>query len=149
MSFLHLIEGDLAKATETGEDAAILQGYDKSIVASSGFCMNALAFPMSREMALDHGLVEPTPQEVADRAARAAVYRVEAARREIVRVEWFSALLDAAGPVARAILEEHTPGRFDDCEGDGFDAFAGLSWPCNTVLVGARAAGVEVPEEIW
>lgn len=124
------------------------------VTAPAGWCAadiekNSVTIAVSREYLLDMGLIEPTSQEAADRAAQRAAYRIRAARQEQVRAEWFSAVLDAAGPVGRAILEEHVPGEYDDCEGDGFDSYAGLSWPCRTLRTGAAAAGIPVPEEIW
>jgi hypothetical protein len=111
------------------------------LVAAAGWCAPVNAVRAEPE-------VSPA-QKAADLAAWVAAGRVEDARRQQARAAWFSAILEVAGPVGRAILETHVPGHFDDCEGDGFDLYAGLSWPCHTVLIAANAAGIPAPEEIW
>jgi hypothetical protein len=59
---------------------------------------------------------------------------------------WFGRILDVAGPVGSAMLRLHTPDRYGDCKGCGFEELAGLAWPCATVLAAAEAAGVaEIP----
>lgn len=111
------------------------------LVAAGGWCMPVGSLVVPEE-------VSPA-QKAADLAAWVAAGRVEDARRQQARAAWFSAILEVAGPVGRAILETHVPGYFDDCEGDGFDLHAGLSWPCHTVRIAAEAAGISAPEEIW
>lgn len=116
---------------------------------SPAFERNVIAFRVSREDAIGYGLTEPTPQERVDMAARAEYWRLERAAREVRRAEWFTAVREAAGPVGAAMVDLHTPGKWGDCKGDGFDEDAGLSWPCKTLLVASEAAGIVVPEEIW
>jgi len=143
---LQSVPAGLAEALGCSEDGSRL-------IASAGWCAPANArghvVSLARARALDAGIVEPTPQEAADKAAWLAASRVEQAQLEQARAAWFEAVLEAAGTVGAAILKTHVPGEFGDCEGDGFDRFAGLSWPCATLIVGADAAGVPIPEEIW
>lgn len=145
-SLAAVVDRQLADALSRSEDHGV-------ITAEAGWCAPAHkhghVVTLSRALALDAGLVTPTPQETADRAAWVAVNRVERAALEQARAAWFEAVLAAAGPVGVAILKTHVPGEFGDCEGDGFDMFAGLTWPCATLIVGAEAAGVPIPEEIW
>jgi hypothetical protein len=109
---------------------------------------NAVQFAISREMAVDLGIVEPTPQELTDRSGSVADSRIRYAARIALSAEWFLAILDAAGPVGAAAVGLHTPGRYGDCEGCGFEDMAGLPWPCATVLAAAEAAGLPEPDGI-
>lgn len=105
---------------------------------------------LSRGMALDLGLVDPTPQEAADQAERRAWARGWHAEQIQRRAEWFSAVRDAAGPVAAAMLDLHVPDELlDDCEGCTVDTYDGrVSWPCATVLAAADAVTIPAPDGI-
>jgi hypothetical protein len=118
-------------------------------MSDSKLVVRPFGFPLtiSRELALDHGIVEPTPQEKAVMAANSEYWRTERAAREMRRAEWFSAVRDAACPVAVAMLDLHVPDAYGDCKGCGFEELAGLAWPCATVLAGAEAVGI--PEPAW
>lgn len=102
--------------------------------------------PVSREIAIEAGLIEPTPQErqAADAERRAAERRaaerkakLDAARRRL------TALTD---PLARAILDLHAENDRGECDGDEFGGYDGLppDWPCSTVEAVAARYGIEL-----
>lgn len=129
-------------------------GHDTAVVADGGWCapFQGKPYKWGEGVTLPRSLVAatatPTTQETADRAASAAAWRSEGARREVVRAEWFTAVLEAAGPVAAAILEEHVPDDDGDCSVDS-GGYPSTTWPCRSVLVAARFCGVPVPEDLW
>lgn len=138
------------------EDAhAILSGPEGAepvaVTADSGdpFDLNVIAvrFDLSREMAIDAGIVEPTPQERAAMDVDRERWKASRARAAAQQAEWFSTIHDAAGPVGAAMLALHVPDKYGDCKGCGFEELAGLAWPCATVLAGAEAVGI--PEPVW
>jgi hypothetical protein len=155
-SFVDLVvEAGMAEALAAPFDDAILSGSDiptGDAPASGGtllaFKHNSFAFQISREDAIGHGLVKPTPQERAVMAANSDFWRRERQARIVRGAAWFSAILDVAGPVGSAMLEIHTPDEYGDCVGCGFEDLAGLAWPCATVLAGAQAAGIPEPAGI-
>ena len=116
----------------------------------SKFAHNGIALNVSREMALDLGVVEPTPEE--------------AARREVERQQWaetrrmgheqtlaYVAALDAIDdPLTRQLLDLHDcerTGTYPDCEGceTGSYAESGIEWPCGTVDLIADHYAIERP----
>lgn len=103
-----------------------------------------------RAMAVDFGLVEPTPQEAADMATSRAWARKWHADRIQRRAAWFSAVRDALYPDAVAMLDLHVPDELlDDCETCTVDPYdARVPWPCATVLAAAQAVGVPEPEGV-
>jgi hypothetical protein len=109
---------------------------------------NTIAIP--RGMAVDFGLVEPTPQEAADMAATRAWARQWHADRHQRRAEWFSAVRDACYPDAVAMLDLHVPDDdIGDCEACTIDPYdARVPWPCATLLAAAEFVGIPEPEGI-
>jgi hypothetical protein len=103
--------------------------------------MTGQVIQMRRTVAPNSGTVKLSPTF--------AVSPEEFWDREIadqIRLGWFGRILDVAGPVGSAMLRLHTPNRYGDCRGCGFEDLAGLGWPCVTVLAAAEAAGVaEIP----
>ena len=112
---------------------------------------NAIAFPISREMALDFGLVEPTE---AEREERAAVMAQWQAKRDAAQPGIGAALaaLDALNGVEREMLDLHSFDRTkryaQECEGCDFSGFEGEppAWPCRTVDLIARSHGIDLSE---
>jgi hypothetical protein len=104
---------------------------------------------VSRDMALDYGLVEPTPAEKAQRDAWAAEYaQRKQAATEALPV--FVAALDAVtDPVARVVLDLHKDDR-GSCAGDDYSGYEGEppGWPCRTVEAVAAALGITVPPDL-
>jgi hypothetical protein len=112
---------------------------------------NSVTFAISRTMALDFGLVEPTPEEAAQRAAEVERHRAESAARWPAWETALAALAALDNPIVRAVLDHHRPS--DDkwlptCDG-GCD-YAGFEgeppeWPCSTVELIAETAGIDMP----
>lgn len=104
---------------------------------------------VSRDMALDMGLVQPTPAERAEQEA----WRVEYAQRKQAATEalpvFVAQLAAVADPVARAVLDLHKAER-GWCEGDDFGGYDGErpEWPCRTVEAVAAALGITVPPDL-
>lgn len=105
--------------------------------------------PMSRDMRLAAGVVEPTAEERAEMERSAA----EARRRAEARVEGLAAArerLDAiTDPLARAVLDLHRENERHECEGDDMDGYECEypAWPCRTVEAVAEHYGI--PLESW
>lgn len=90
---------------------------------------------ISREMALDFGLVEPTPEEAEYRAQERAEW---AERRRIGYEETkrYLAALDAiTDPITRKVLDLHSRDHIDQCAGCDFAGYESEppAWPCQTV----------------
>lgn len=122
-----------------------------SIVADGGFQQNSIALHVSREMALDHGLVEPTEAERIER--RDSLRRFLEREGELWPIQQAAvAALDAiTDPLARALLDHHKKAEdsWDDgCEGcdPGSSAESRPEWPCSTVEKIAEAQGITMPE---
>lgn len=144
-----IVDSEVRRVRLLPADTSFLDGFDgpPHIDGAPGtpaapFNNNSVALLVSREDAIVHGLVEPTPQERAVMAERSEYWRRDRAAREVRRADWFDQILTVAGPVGAAVLALHTPDEYGDCEGCGFTDMAGLAWPCKTVLAGAEAAGV-------
>jgi hypothetical protein len=95
-----------------------------------------------REVMLDLGLVEPTPEErrEADRVEAEAEARRDEAARKAAR----KALAEITEQPARAVLDLHksVDGYCDGCEFGGYEAEAPW-WPCDTVDVIAKHYGID------
>lgn len=115
------------------------------------FQKNSVAIRISREMAIDLGMTEPTPEERATRDTQMAQYREREAERQ-ARYEVGLVALAAADEVTRAVLELHAPveqyGRrvCEGCDMDGYEAES-PEWPCRTVEVLAKANGLDMSYE--
>lgn len=155
-SFLSLVQDDLASAVSAPLDQNLFGTPDSAAVEQAQEAVgkpyqwgnNTIAIP--RAMAVDFGLVEPTPQEVADMASGREWSRKWHADRVRRRAEWFSAVRDALYPDAVAMLDLHVPDELlDDCETCTADPYDGrVVWPCATVLAAAQAVGIPEPEGI-
>jgi hypothetical protein len=116
-----------------------------------GFIRHSVVVPLSREQALDYGIVEPTEAEAERREREMAEYRARKADADAHRRVWLSMVDDIAGPVGRAVLALHHRDDLGDCVACGHDC-GGLGghvpWPCPTVDAVADACGLQVPEGI-
>lgn len=103
---------------------------------------------ISRDEAIDHGLVEPTAEERAQRDAWRADYE---RRKQAATEAWpvFVAALEAVtDPVARAVLDLHKRDG-GGCRGENGDGYGEPEeWPCLTVLAVAKALGIPVPPDL-
>lgn len=131
-------------------DTAILEGAVPAAEATEPGIVVPFGFriPMSRLEAIDHGFVEPTAAEREVMEANSRKWAADHAARVARGKAWFEAVRAAAGPVAVAMLDLHVSDEYGDCKGCGFEALAGIAWPCATVLAGAQAAGVPAPAGI-
>jgi hypothetical protein len=107
-------------------------------------------FSISREFAVDMGLLQPTPEERAEQQRQSAVYR-ERAARHVAAVHKFRDTLNLVGePHWRAILDLHTPSPYDhpECQGCDVEGYEGEQpeWPCRTVRLVAEKCGIHVPK---
>lgn len=116
------------------------------------FERNTIAFNVSREMAVDYGLVEPTPEESAQRAARTAEWKRKDALRRQADVDMLAALRAKDDPATDAMLDLHqsTGDSYPECHGDDFSGYDGErpEWPCRTVLALAKVHGVATREDV-
>lgn len=104
--------------------------------------------PVSRELLLDHGLVEPTPEERAQAerdAAEAEQRRAERAAKLDAAREQLAGIVEEP---ARMILDLHCEDERGECMGCEFDGWEAESpcWPCRTVVTIARHYGIDIPE---
>lgn len=101
---------------------------------------NSFAFRISREMAVEEGLVEPTVDELAALEER---HRAFHADQRAAWVAWdaqqaaYAAAVAAASGPLRAVIDLHAPverGREQVCEGCEFGGYDGApsEWPCET-----------------
>lgn len=107
-------------------------------------------FPVSREMLLDHGLVEPTTEELQDiKKSRAEMEQ----RRRAATAAWPTFVADLAAvtnPLARVVIGLHKADERGDCEGCEFGGYEAEppGWPCRTTIVVAAAIGISVPKDL-
>jgi len=117
------------------------------------FQTNSFSFRISRGMALDFGLAEPTEEEAAERAVQAAEYRRKR-DADWTTYLWAREALDALdaerNPIARRVLDLHRPDESSTwvtcagCDWSGYDGEA-PEWPCRTVREIAGFHGIELP----
>jgi len=116
---------------------------------------NAFSFTVSREMALDYGLVEPTPEEATKRAADLDRYQREHAEEQAAAAATVRALDAITEPTSRAVLDLHqrapVPGRAyvcEGCEADGYD-HTSPAYPCGTTTLIASLHGLAFPRGLY
>lgn len=117
----------------------------------SEFQKNAIALSISREMAVDMGLAEPTLEERAELetwSARYAERRFAAAERVPAAIRALDATDD---PIARAVLDLHqrwsSYGSGWQCGGcDQGCSCDSAEWPCSTVFLIAERLGVDLTD---
>lgn len=110
---------------------------------------NAIALHVSRDMALIHGLVEPTPEEAVGGTEMSRQYQ-ERQRREWLTYDAARPALDSlTDPLARRILALHhakdvEAPKCDGCDMDGYECER-PEWPCRTVRAVAEVYGIDLP----
>jgi hypothetical protein len=116
------------------------------------YAKNAIAMTISREMALDYGLVEPTPEEAAERAEQAREWRLREEQAWRIFDAMVPRLAALTEPATRAVLNLHAN---NDAEGGPAcdECYIGddrAPWPCDTVKAIAAVHEIEVPDiELW
>ena len=117
-----------------------------------GFRRNVIAFSVTREMAIDHGLVTPTPAEKAARDAATARWREYDGRCKRADKAMLAAFHMLNDRTANAVLDLHKPtgGAYPECEGDDFSGSEAErpEWPCRTVIAIAKAHGIPTREDV-
>ena len=113
------------------------------------FVKRGFTIQISREMALDHGIVEPTEAEKRKRDEEMAAFRAKRAEAQ-PRLRAALNQLDALDGLARAVLDLHNFDRkarySTTCEGCDFAGYEGdpPDWPCRTVDLIAEANGIDL-----
>ena len=119
------------------------------------FKKHSVAIRISREMALDMGLEEPTPEEAAQREARHREYVIERNQRTLIREAAWAWLGSIKEPALRAVLDlhamvdpEHPEWSDPTCAHCYDDTEMGdhTTWPCETIRAIADVRGIEVPK---
>ena len=117
-----------------------------------GFRRNTIAINLSREMAIDHGLIEPTPAEKAARDAATARWREYDNRLKQADKAMLASLYMLNDRTANVVLDLHKPtdGSYPECEGDDFHGAEAErpEWPCRTVIAIAQAHGSPTREDV-
>jgi hypothetical protein len=114
--------------------------------AKTGFVVN-----ISRDMAVDEGLVAPTAEEAAERNELSAKWRAKRADARRAYPNTKAALDALSDPAVRAVLTLHAPdetGRSVVCSHCYYDTEMGdkQDWPCETVEAIASASDIALPE---
>jgi hypothetical protein len=105
---------------------------------------------ISRDYAIDYGLVEPTDEE---RRVREQAHEEFLQRKAVATAAYplFVAELDAVtDPVARAVLDLHKiaeRGECHGCDADGYE-WEYPWWPCRTTQAVAAVLGITVPPDL-
>lgn len=104
----------------------------------------------SREQAIEFGIIEPTPEEKAEREERLARYRAEReAEIRTWRLDVLPSLAGVGDRVSRMVLDLHTA-RIDysyaTCEGCDAAGADMPDWPCQTVRLVAAHHGIALPD---
>lgn len=111
---------------------------------------NSIAIQISREMALIHGLVEPTPEERAEMDERHRLYVIEENRRAFVKEAAIGFLGQIEDEPSKSMIALHGPVAeygHDVCQGcdaDGYEREC-PEWPCRTIETIANHYGIELP----
>lgn len=106
--------------------------------------------PVTRDFAIDHGLLHPTEAERRDRERQHAKYAAQKAAATEAWPVFVAALAVVTDPVARVVLNIHgnRDGYCQGCEFNGYEAEP-PAWPCATTTSVAAAVGIRVPEDLW
>jgi hypothetical protein len=107
----------------------------------------ACPIPVSREMLLDAGAVEPTAAEREQAERTAAEYRRREADRAAKLNAARTALAAITDPLTRAMLDLHAEDERGECAGCDFDGYEAESpdWPCRTIEAVAAHRGIDLP----
>lgn len=106
-----------------------------------------VTIPISREVAIDHGIIEPTPEEQARAEEAAMRWRGWSEQQSAVRARMRDALDALTDPVVRLVLDLHHEADAQ-CQGcdPGDYAESGAEWPCSTVKAIAKHYGIQTDE---
>ncbi|WP_433225556.1 hypothetical protein [Actinomadura formosensis] len=103
-----------------------------------------VALPVSRELLIEHGVMEPTDAERAElERLKAQVRRREQAHAR-AQLNARRRLAAIADPLARAVLDLHAENERGECTGDDMEGYEAEypAWPCRTVKAVAAHYGI-------
>lgn len=111
---------------------------------------NAIQLTISRELALDYGLIEPKPEELHERNESGRRFH---ANQRAIRSKFIDAIdaLREKGGLTVEILNLHAPDVdaqwSQECPGCDFGGYEGEppDWPCRTVRALATHHGIDMP----
>lgn len=117
------------------------------------FQRNSIAINVSREMALDWGLVKPTPEEKVRRDAELESFRHRRMIANMGLPAALAALDDITDQPVRQVLDLHArraEGVSWQCDGCDQGPYANdlPEWPCSTVELVAAHYGIRLPDHI-
>jgi hypothetical protein len=100
--------------------------------------------PMSRDMLLAAGVIEPTETERAELERQAVESKQRAAKREACLAEARRELAAIADPLTRAVLDLHAEDERHECGGCDFGGYEAEppDWPCSTIETIAAHYGI-------
>jgi hypothetical protein len=107
-------------------------------------------FQMTLDMALDYGLVQPTPAERAEREEWHVEWEHRKQTATAAAAVFLAALAAVTDAVARAVLDLHKPaerGHCHGCDADGYE-WEYPEWPCRTTTTIAATLGIDVPPDL-
>ena len=105
---------------------------------------------VSRELALDYGLIEPTPEERRQAAEDRRKWQAWQKRQNKRTADGLAALIAIKDPLAQRLLNLHNrarghDGRYMSCNSCSIGDDE-VDWPCITVLVIAEHHGIQMVE---
>ena len=105
---------------------------------------------VSRDFALDYGLVQPTEAERVERERWHAEYEQRKQAASEALPVFVAALAAVTDPVARAVLDLHKADGRGDCEGCEYGGYEcePPEWPCGTTTTIANLLGIPVPPDL-
>lgn len=120
---------------------------------SFGVAKKAVAVSISRDMAIDFGLIPPTARERVEREASAARWRDYEERCQRADGDMLASLRAVEDRATKAILDLHQPeDRFGtrSCQGDDFGGYEAEApeWPCRTIIALAKAHAIPTREDV-
>lgn len=113
----------------------------------------AYQMTFSREVGIDAGIIEPTPEEAAEMVESSRLYDLERKKRVLMLEGFWGQVFGITEPAIRAVVKLHAltyRSEFGDAECahclDGGDMGDHAYWPCETVRAIANVYGIGVPE---
>ena len=110
---------------------------------------NAVTMRISRELAIDMGLVEPSPEEQAERARSAEEFSKRCDAANLRKGEWLAALAAVTDPALRAVIDLHQLDREYGAHCQGCDQGCSCDlaeWPCSTIVAVLDALGSDTTD---
>ena len=107
---------------------------------------HAIVMNLSRDLALEYGLVEPTERERAEREEWSRKFAERQAAAKLRKGEWLAALASVADPALRAVIDLHDIDG-GQCRGCDQGCSCDLAeWPCSTIKAILDALGADATD---